>query len=212
MACNLEDGEAGSGWILSISGRVPTIPIYPRIIARQENMETSVPSEPSIGHDICPEIYHPTPAHIMAHGCCKDTQDGSTIQIGNIALSQKIAQRQTRGSLSHHLVFSVSERNTEQSKPPAPPTVLGERACMIPTTPVLRQKACCVPKVVFLAAIRPGRASRRLAGGTLTSTSLSMLHVSNAKIGQSPDSVIRGEMAETWKCSSDRDLHLPGII
>lgn len=67
MACNLEDGEAGSGWILSISGRVPTIPIYPRIIARQENMETSVPSEPSIGHDICPEIYHPTPAHIMAH-------------------------------------------------------------------------------------------------------------------------------------------------
>lgn len=83
---------------------------------------------------------------------------------------------------------------------------------MIPTTPVLRQKACCVPKVFFLAAIRPGRASRRLAGGTLTSTSLSMLHVSNAKIGQSPDSVIRGEMAETWKCSSDRDLHLPGII
>lgn len=188
MACNLEDGEAGSGWILSISGRVPTIPIYPRIIARQENMETSVPSEPSIDHDMSRNIpphsgSHHGSHHIMAHGCCKDTQDGSTIQIGNLALSQKIAQRQTRGSLSHQLAFSVSERNTEQSKPPAPPTVLGERACMIPTTPVLRQKACCVPKAFFLAAIRPGRASRRLAGGTLTSTSLSMLHVSNAKIG-----------------------------
>lgn len=99
MACNLEDGEAGSGWILSISGRVPTIPIYPRIIARQENMETSVPSEPSIDHDMSRNIpphsgSHHGSHHIMAHGCCQDTQDGSTIQIGNLALSQKRAQRQ----------------------------------------------------------------------------------------------------------------------
>lgn len=166
---------------------------------------------------ICPGIYHPHSGshHGSHHGSRVLQRYPRRLHHSDRKHSPLSKERHNRRhtDLSVTILrFPFPPRDTEQGEPPAPPTALGERACMIPTTPVLRQRGCCVPMVFSLVAIRPGRASRRLAGGTLTSTSLSMLYVSNAKLGQSPDPVIRGEMAETWKCSSDRDLHLPGII
>ncbi|KAK0753282.1 hypothetical protein B0T18DRAFT_10666 [Schizothecium vesticola] len=206
MTCNVEDGEAGSGWILSISCSVPTIPIYPRIIARQENMETSVPSEPSVDNDMSRNI-RPHPAHLMAHGCCKDTQDGSHHSNRKPWPSGKREDNCKHTGLSllssHHLTFSVSERDgTERASD-------GEPAWS-PRLPFCgRKPAGWVPMAFFLVAIRAWRAFRRLAWGALHPLHVVRIKCKTRAESRSCDTRRDGGDVE---CSSDRGLHLPGIL
>lgn len=159
MACNLEDGEAGSGGIPSISGRVPTIPIYPRITARQENMETSVPSEPSIDHDMSRNIPPHSGSHHGSHHGSRVLQRYPRRLHHSDRKPCPLSKERHNGKhtdLSVTILRFPFPRDTEQREPPAPPTALGERACMIPTTPVLRQRGCCVPMVLPLWPSVPG--------------------------------------------------------
>jgi len=147
---------------------------------------------------ICPEIYLPTPAHIMAHGCCKDTQDGSQHSNRKPWPSGKREGNCKHTDLSvlssHHPAFSVSERDGTER--------VGDREpAWSPRLPVCGRKAAVCPWPFFLWPSVPGGPP----GGWLevysipsTSMFLTMLYVSSAKLGQSPDPVIRGKMAEMW--------------